>query len=455
MKFEAKPYQTYCINRLIEQKEIGLFLDMGMGKTVITLTALNELIYERFEVGRCLVIAPLRPALETWPSEISKWDHLAYFRYSVAVGTKKERENAIRESSECLIINREQVCWLVDYFKDKWPFDTVVIDELSSFKSSKAQRFRALRKVRPYIKRIVGLTGTPAPNGLIDLWPQMYLLDQGKALGRTLTSYRSAYFDPDKRNATTIFSWKLKSKDAEQQIYRKIEKTCISMKSKDFLDLPEKIEVDHEIELPSAVLDLYKQMEKDMLLPFKDGDIDAGSAGILVGKLLQMTGGAVYNEYGESQYIHSTKMEVLDDLIEAANGQPILIFYGYRHERERLLERYKDAKDVREAGSIQKWNEKEISIMLAHPLSAGHGLNLQDGGHIIIWYSPTFGLESYLQANKRLHRMGQKEPVLIHRLVAKDTIDEYVINTVLANKEVNQNALIEAVKARLKEYEID
>ncbi len=399
---------------------------------------------------KVLVIAPLRPALETWPEEIKKWNHTNHINYSVVIGSKQERLNALKKDAEVYIINRENVVWLVEHYKKKWPFDMVVIDELSSFKSSKAQRFRALKKVRPYIKRIVGLTGTPTPNGLIDLWPEVYLLDEGKALGRTLTSYREKYFVPDKRNAQVVFSWNPKP-EAEQEIYKKLEDLCVSMKTADYLQLPERLDIKHEIKPSEEFKALYKKLEKDMLLPYEDGDIDAGTAAILVNKLLQLSGGAVYNENGYVKILNNEKLEALDTLIEEANGKPVLLFYAYKHERDRIKERYPNAVDIKEKSAVKDWNDGRLSVLLAHPASAGHGLNLQFGGNIIIWYGLPLSLELYQQANKRIHRMGQKEIVLIHHLLMADTVDTWVLNDVLTSKEERQNAVLEALKARIKE----
>lgn len=453
MKFEPKQYQEFCIAKALAKSELGLFLDMGMGKTIISLTAIDLLIRDYFCVQRCLIIAPLRPAVETWPTELAKWDHLEGLSYSLIAGSKTERIRAIQDlSKDVYIVNRENVQWLVEQFGKKWPFDMVVIDELSSFKSAKAERFKALKKVRPYIKRIIGLTGTPAPNGLLDIWPQLYLLDGGKALGRTVTNYRDQYFLPDKRNATTIFSWKIKP-GADVEIYKKISDCCISMKSEEFIDLPERLLIRHEVQLSEEAKAKYKQLEKDMLLPYANGDIDAGSAAILMNKLLQVAGGAAYNENGEIQEIHWDKLMALDDLIEEANGQPVLVFYAFRHEAERIKARHPEAVDVKDPGAIKKWQAGKISLLLAHPASAGHGLNLQSGGHIIIWYGLPLSLELYQQANKRLHRMGQTEVVLIHHLVSVGTADERVLDEILTTKENRQNELIEAVKARIKEVQ--
>lgn len=450
MKFEPKYYQEFCIRKIIDQEEVGLFLDMGMGKTAISLTAADLLMNDYFSVKKVLVIAPLRPAVYTWPEEVKKWDHLSHIRVALCTGSARERIDGLQSDADIYVINRENVDWLVDYYKKKWPFDMVIIDELSSFKSAASKRFRALRKVRPYIKRIVGLTGTPTPNGLLDLWPQMFLLDQGKALGRTLTGYRGLYFEPDKRNATTIFSWKLKP-GSEERIFENISSCCVSMKTSDYLKLPDRIDIRHEIRPSEKVRAQYKQMEKDMLLQFDEGDIDAGSAAILVNKLLQIASGAAYNENGGVQELHTEKLDFLDELIEEANGQPVLVFYGFKHSLQKIQERHPEAVEIREPGAVQLWNEGRIPILLAHPASAGHGLNLQTGGHIVIWYGLPLSLELYQQANKRLHRMGQKEPVLIHHLLMKDTIDERVLDEILVSKEQRQNALLDAVKAKIRE----
>ena len=450
MEYKPYYYQDFAEKFILDNPEAGLLLDMGMGKTVTSLSAADKLLNDYFAVSKVLVIAPLKPAKETWPPEVKKWDHLKHLKLSLILGSKAERIAACEREADIYIVNRENVVWLVDYFKSKWPFDMVIIDELSSFKSSKAQRFRALKKVRKYIKRIVGLTGTPSPNGLLDLWPEMYLLDEGKALGKTLTGYRDTYFVPDKRNATTIFSWKPKD-GAEDLIYEKIGKLCISMNAADYLQLPDRLFLRREFELTPEAMELYKTLERDTLLPFADGDIDAPTAAVLTNKLLQLAGGAVYDENGKAQIVHDQKLEVLDQLIEEANGQPVLVFYNYKHELDRLQARYPQAVHVKEENVVKRWNAKEIPILLANPASAGHGLNLQFGGHIAIWYSPTWNLEFFQQANKRLHRRGQAETVLIHTLSAKGTIDERIYDIVLRNKEAGQNALLEAVKARIKE----
>ena len=451
MKYEPYPYQCYAEKFVLKNNAVGLFLDMGLGKTAITLSACEKLIRDYFDVDKPLVIAPLLPAKETWPDELAKWDHLEGLTYSMILGSEQERLAALERDADFYIINRENVVWLVEHYKKRWPFDMVIIDELSSFKSSKSQRFRALKKVRKYIKRIVGLTGTPAPNGLMDLWSQVYLLDEGKRLGRTLTSYRDMYFTPGRRGpGGVVYDWQLKE-GAEEAIFEKLSDLCISMTTEDYVDLPDKLFIRHKVKLDARATKMYKQLERDMLLPFSDGDIDAATAAILTNKLLQMAGGAVYDEKGNVKSIHAKKLEKLDQLIEEGNGQPVLVFYNYEHELERLKARYPSAIHVKEDNIVKRWNAKEIPILLANPASAGHGLNLQFGGHIIVWYSPTWNLEFFQQANKRLHRRGQKESVLIHILIAEGTMDERVYDISLKGKEEGQNALIDALKAVIKE----
>ena len=450
MKYKPHSYQEYATQWIIDKEKAGLFLDMGLGKSVITLTAIVELMHDYFDVVRVLVIAPLRVAQSTWDAEINKWDHLKHLKISKVLGTEKERTQALNTTADIYIINRENVSWLVERYKDNWPFDTVVIDELSSFKSHRAQRFKALRKVRPFMKRVVGLTGTPAPNGLIDLWPQIYLLDGGERLGKTITGYRERYFNPDKRNQHIIFSYKLKD-GAEEAIYKKLSDICVSMKSEDYLKLPERINNVIPVKLSDKAKKKYKQLERDLLLPLLDTDIVANTAAVLTNKLLQMANGAVYDEDGKIQEIHNEKLKALEDTIEAANGKPVLIFYSYKHDLQRIKEHLKteNVRELKASKDIEDWNKGEVPIMLAHPASAGHGLNLQAGGNIIIWFGLTWSLELYQQANARLYRQGQKQNVIIHHLVAEGTVDEDVMKA-LDEKQVGQEALLNAVKARLK-----
>jgi len=451
MKYTPRAYQEYAENFILEHEAAGLFLDMGLGKTAISLSACEKLLRDSFDIYKPLVIAPLLPAKDTWPKELAKWDNLEGLTYSLIVGSEKERIAALNADADFYIVNRENVVWLVDLYKKKWPFDMVVIDELSSFKSSKAQRFRALKKVRKYIKRIVGLTGTPSPNGLLDLWSQVYLLDEGKALGRTLSVYRETYFNPGRRGPQGIvYDWTPKE-GAEEAIYKRLKGLCISMRSEDYLDLPKRLFIPQELDLPQKAKDMYRQLQRDTLLPFADGDVDAGTAAILTNKLLQMATGAVYDENGNVKQIHDAKLDKLEQLIEEANGQPVLLFYNYKHERDRIKARFPYAVEIKDDGAIARWDAGQVPILLANPASAGHGLNLQFGGHIIIWFSPTWNYEFFDQANKRLHRPGQTESVLIHILIARGTMDERVLNVALKSKEECQDSLLDALKAQIEE----
>ena len=383
---------------------------------------------------------------------MEKWDHLNELRISKVLGSEKQRVAALYKKADIYIINRENVTWLVEHFDSDWPFDMVVIDELSSFKSSKAQRFKSLKKVRPFIKRLVGLTGTPAPNGLIDLWPQIYLLDGGERLGKTVTGYRERYFLPDKRNQMIVYTWKLKE-GAEDAIYERLSDICVSMKAKDFLDLPERMDNVITVELPKKTKEQYEVLEKELILTLEGTDVLAGSAAVLANKLLQVANGAVYDEDGKVKHIHDEKLKALDELIEAASGKPILVFYNYQHDKDRLFTHLKKLKPrlLKSDKDIKDWNQGKVQVLLAHPASAGHGLNLQTGGNIIIWFGLTWSLELYQQANARLWRQGQKQTVVIHHIIAKDTIDERVMKA-LEDKDVSQAALIEAVKARMNQY---
>ncbi|MTI95404.1 MAG: DEAD/DEAH box helicase [Firmicutes bacterium] len=410
-------------------------------------------MYDRFEVARVLVIAPLRVAETVWTSEAAKWEHLRHLRLSRVIGSQKQRLAALGVPADIYLINRENVEWLVNHYGKDWPFDMVVVDELSSFKSPKARRFRALRKVRPLVNRIVGLTGTPAPNGLIDLWAQVYLLDQGERLGKTVTGYRSRYFEPGRgdRSRRIIYNWEPKA-GAEEAIHAKIADICISMKAADWLELPERITNVVPVNLSEKAAKQYKQLERKLLLPFAEGDVVADTAAVLSNKLLQLANGAVYDEHGGVQEIHQVKLEALADLIEAANGKPVLVFYNYRHDLDRIKQRFPGAKTLESAAEIHAWNAGDIPLLLAHPASAGHGLNLQAGGHTIIWFGLTWSLELYQQANARLDRQGQQHNVIVHHLVSEGTMDEQVM-LALDTKTAGQDALLAAVKARLDRLE--
>jgi SNF2 family DNA or RNA helicase len=407
-------------------------------------------------VSKVLVIAPLRVARDTWPSEVEKWDHLSAMDVSVIIGTAKERTAAINHNAMIYVVNRENVKWLVEYYEKnglRWDFDCIVIDELSSFKNYQSQRFKYLRKVRPFVKRWVGLTGTPTSNGLMDLWAEIGILDGGERLGRFIGRFRDAYFKAGSMNPSTgvVFSY-VPRPGAEEQIYEKISDMTISMKALDYLDMPECVYVNHEVKLNSQERKLYDQLKKDLIIPLEDGDIDAANAASLSNKLLQMSNGAVYDENGETRVIHQRKLEKLEDLIESANGQPVLIAYWFKHDRQRIWEHLTacgyNPRDIRESKDIKDWNDGRIPVALIHPASAGHGLNIQSGGHILIWFGLTWSLELYQQTNARLWRQGQKETVTIHHIVTKNTVDEDVLSA-LASKDVTQEKLIAAVKARL------
>ena len=444
MKYKPYDYQTFATNFVLEHPACGLILDMGLGKSVITLTALWSLLLDSFDVGKVLVVAPKRVAENTWPTELKKWEHLDGLTWSLVLGSEKDRRAALQRRAKIYIINRENVTWLVDNYR--WDFDTLVIDELSSFKSSKAQRFRALKRVRPRISRVIGLTGTPQPNGLLDLWPQMYLLDMGQRLGRFVGGYRERFFLPDKRNREVIYSYKPKE-GAEEKMYELISDICISMKAADYLDMPELVASRVEVQMNAKEQKLYEGFEQDMVLHLKDGDLDAVNAAALSGKLVQMANGAVYGENRKVHHIHDRKLDALEDIIEAANGKPLLVAYWYKHDLERIRQRF-EVRTIDTPKDIADWNEGKIPVALIHPASAGHGLNLQDGGSTIVWFGLTWSLELYQQLNARLWRQGQKHTVVIQHIVAAGTHDEDIMNA-LEKKDMSQTALIAAVKARI------
>ena len=456
MKFQPHKYQEYAIQRILDTSTLGLFLEMGLGKTAITLTALDDLLYDQFDATKILIIAPLRVAEDTWSRESQKWDHLKHLRISKILGDKKTREKALKAKADLYTINRENVEWLVSATGNNWPFDTVIIDELSSFKSPSAKRFRALRRVRPMISRIVGLTGTPSPNGLMDLWSQVYLLDRGERLGKTITGYRERYFVAGARSGYVVYDWKQK-KESEEAVFNKISDICVSMKSVDWLDMPERIDRAVPVKLTEDAKAKYRQLERDLLLPMVDADIVANTAAVLSNKLLQMANGAVYDENRGVREIHVAKLDALEDVLEAANGHPVLLFYSYKHDLERIQKRFKHCRTLRKGADGSKdtadWNAGKIQLLAVHPASAGHGLNLQDGGSTIVWFGLTWSLELYQQANARLHRQGQKRSVLIHHLIAEDTIDEDVMDA-LQTKAAGQDALMMAVKARIEKVSV-
>ena len=450
--FNPYPYQQYCIDRIINDDSVGLFIDMGLGKTAITLTAINELKYYRWSVCKVLVIAPKKVAESTWSKEALKWEHLNRIRVSVVLGTLKQRINALETPADIYVINRENTQWLVGYYKNDWPFDMVVLDESSSFKNHRAKRFLSMKAIRPHIKRLVELTGTPSSKGLIDLWAQIYLLDGGKRLGRTISVYREMYFVPDKRNRTTIFSYAPRE-GAEEEIYKQISDICVSMKAEDYLQLPDLIVEDIPVILDTNARRAYDIMERDMLLEVDEDVITATTAATLTGKLLQLCNGAVYDENGNVQEIHDCKIEALLEVIEQLNGQHAIIYYYFKHDVKRILaalDKLKLNVRVYQNGQDEEdWNAGKIDILLAQPASCGYGLNLQYGGHHIIWYGLTWALEEYLQAIKRLHRQGQVYPVIVHRLIVQNGQDEDVIRSI-ENKDKAQESLLEAIKAKIE-----
>lgn len=444
MRFKPHEYQRYCINRMIREPRLGLFLDMGLGKTVITLTALNEMINYQCSVERVLIIAPKRVAETTWTDERDKWDHLRHLRLSRILGSSAERMAAAEEEADIYLINRENVSWLVDNFKKNWKWDAVVIDELSSFKNPSAKRFKKLKQVLPHIKRLYGLTGTPAANGYMDLWAEVYLLDQGKRLHKTITQYRERYFTPDKRNQHTVFSYKLR-KGCDRVIQERISDICISLQ--DRADVPDTVCQTSSLNLSPPVKAAYRKLEEDLVLELKDTEITAFNAGVLVNKLLQIASGSVYDEAGNYHIIHQEKLEVLREVLEQASGN-VLVFFNFRHEKEEIMKAFKEARVLGGEEEIRSWNAGRIKLLLAHPASCGYGLNLQSGGHTIVWFSPTWNLEQYEQANARLARQGQKHPVVINHIIANDTVDELVMKA-LRDKEQIQTALLK----ELEKYE--
>lgn len=452
MNFVPHDYQKYCIDRIISDSSLGLFLDMGLGKTVITLTAVNELIYNRFEVGKVLVIAPKKVAETTWTNEAQKWEHLHNLRISRVIGTLPQRVRALNTPADVYVINRENVPWLVEYDRNAWRFDMVVIDELSSFKSSKAQRFRSLCYVRQHIKRLVGLTGTPASNGLTDLWAQIYLLDEGERLGKKITHFRTKYCDCNTHGGH--FSTYAMKPGAEESIRSAISDICISMKAEDYLQLPECTVVDVPVYMDKRTEKRYEEFEREMLLQIDENTLDAGTAAVLSGKLMQFANGAVYDENRNAVEIHSGKLDTLSELVEGLNGQHALIFYNFRHDLERILRHFEKSplviRELKTDHDQADWNAGKIDLLLAHPASAGYGLNLQQGGHHVIWFGLNWSLELYEQANKRLHRQGQQERVIVHRLITQNTRDVDVADA-LAGKQDVQNALLEALKVKIRE----
>ena len=447
MKYKAHEYQEYATKFIEDNEESAVFLECGLGKSVITLTAIKNLM-ARGEVNRVLVVAPLRVGKTTWPEEIGKWDHLTGLTYAVAIGNVAERLSALKAKADITIINRENVEWLIDKSGVAFDYDMLVIDELSSFKSFKAKRFKALLKVRPNITRIVGLTGTPSSNGLMDLWAEFRLLDLGERLGRYITRYRLAYFTPDKRNAQVVFSYK-PLPGAEEHIYDKIDDITISMRAADYLKLPSLVMNSVIVEMGDKEKEIYDSLCDDMVVSLGNNEIDAVNAASLSNKLLQMANGAVYGDEHSVHQIHDEKLNALEDLIESANGKPVLVAYWFKHDLARIKAKFPFVREIKTDADIRAWNRGEIEVGIIHPASAGHGLNLQTGGSTLIWFGLTWSLELYQQTNARIYRQGQKNTVVMHHIITKGTIDERVLKA-LEKKEKTQNSLIDAVKAELR-----
>lgn len=448
MKYNPHNYQTYATEFMIKNPVSAVFLDMGLGKTVVTLTAINEMCRDTFLVSKVLVIAPLRVARDTWPAEIEKWNHLKGLTYAVAVGTEAERRAALLQNASVYIINRENLCWLIEDSGLPFDFDMVVIDELSSFKSHRAKRFKSLLKARPRIKRIVGLTGTPSTNGLMDLWAEFRILDLGKRLGRYITHYRQNYFIPDKRNGMVVFSYK-PLPGAEEAIYKQIDDITISMKAEDYLDMPDCIYNEVKVKLDKKERKVYNTLKKEMVVSIGADEVDASNAAVLSNKLSQLANGAIYSDDKKVISIHDRKLDALEDLIEAANGKPVLVAYWFKHDFERIKKRF-DVREIKSSKDIVDWNNGQIPVAVIHPASAGHGLNLQAGGSTLIWYGITWSLELYQQTNARLWRQGQKsEAVIIHHIIAEKTVDEQIM-AALNRKDKTQSALIDAVRVNLE-----
>ena len=453
MRFVPHDYQKYCINRMVAEPALGLFLDMGLGKTVITLTAINDLRYNRFALRAALVIAPKKVAEDAWTREAGKWDHLKLLRVVPVLGSLKKRIRALNTPGDVYVISRDNVQWLVDYYRNDWPYDTVILDELSSFKNPQAKRFKSLCLVKKHIRRIYGLTGTPAPNGMIDLWAQVYLLDGGQRLESRIGLYREKYFTPASRTRDVIFSY-APLPGAEEQIQEQIRDICISLSASDYLTLPSRMDNIVHVALSKKTKKAYEDFEREMFLEVDESTLDAGSAAVLSGKLLQFCNGAVYNADRQPIEVHSEKLEALREIVESAQGRPVLVFYNFQHDRERIQKSLKKAgvkvEDLKGSGTITRWNNREIPVLLAHPASAAYGLNMQAGGSTIVWFGLNWSLELYQQANARLYRQGQKENVIIHHLVVDNSMDATVMEA-LQNKGATQDVLLDALKARIEE----
>ena len=455
MKFKPHNYQKYCIDKVVNTEKVGLLLDMGLGKTIITLTAIDELKLNMFEVNKVLVVAPKKVAESTWFREAEKWDHLKLLKFSAVLGSEKKRINALNTSADIYVINRENIPWLVDYYRNDWPFDMVVIDEFSSFKNHQAKRFKALKLVLGKIKRFVGLTGTPAPNGLKDIWAQIYLLDQGERLGKNITAFRERYFNFYRYGNNPYGEYELKQ-GSDKSIMDRIADICVSMKAEDYLELPDVVDNIINVELDMKARKQYGELEKQMILELNNlEEITVANAAALSNKLLQLSNGAVYDEKRDVHEIHKCKIERFMELVEELNGKSALVFYSFKHDLDRMKGALvKTGLRVRELKTVQDekdWNSGKIDILLAHPASAAYGLNLQDGGNHVIWFGLNWSLELYQQANKRLHRQGQKEKVIIHHLVCSNTRDEDVMKALQSKGDI-QEELLQSLKARIEKY---
>lgn len=458
-KNDLHDYQIFGYKHIINTPYCGLFLDMGLGKTVTTLTAINTLIYEDLEIKNVLIVAPKRVVETVWSDECEKWDHLKHLKVVKIVGTEPKRTEALKKEADIYVVSRDNIAWLCAFYGGILPFDMLVIDELSSFKSYKSLRFKALKLARPSIKRVVGLTGTPAPNGYIDLWAQLYLIDRGERLEKTITKYRERYFREGRRNGAVVYDYKLLN-DAEEQINQRISDICISMKSNDYLDMPELIINRVSVTLPPTIKKMYDDFEKDKVLDLikpeaeDSKEINVINAAALANKLLQFANGAIYDEDHTAHEIHKEKIDALKDIIEDANGKSILVAWSFQHDRDRLMEALKAYKprELKSEKDIRDWNEGKVQVMLAHPASAGHGLNLQAGGNIIVWFGLTWSLELYQQFNGRLYRQGQKSrTVIIHHIITEGTHDEDVIKAIEA-KDEKQESLLSSIKAKINKY---
>ena len=457
MQFQPHNYQRYCIQKILELPSVGLFLDMGLGKSAITLTAINELKFYRFQVCKVLVIAPKKVAEGTWQKECQKWDHLQHLQISTVLGSEKKRMAALNAAADIYVINRENVTWLVDLYRDQWPFDMVVVDEFSSFKSHSAKRFKSLAAIRPHVNRFVGLTGTPSPNGLMDLWSELYLLDGGERLEKRFGAFRERYFRPGRSNGYVVYEY-LPRKGSREAILNKISDICISMKADDYLTLPDCIDDEVPVVLDKQARKAYNTLERQMVLELEDEDLTVTSAAALSNKLIQLANGALYDAEGNVHEIHSAKIDALMELLESLNGKPALLFYSFQHDKWRILTALTKTKlRVRLLESVadqDAWNAGEVDVLLAHPASCAYGLNLQQGGNHIVWFGLPWNYEQYVQANKRLHRQGQTEKVIVHHLVVQDSRDEDVMKA-LGKKEKAQDYVLESLKARIEKYRSD